>query len=84
MGQKTEKEGRLEELVGNQKPGPEAPPMSKIGKERREQRKCQGRSDCHKQMEKSTYVRVIGREDMIQLNTSSSQGSEVPFESQRV
>ena len=42
---KPEKEGRFVALVGDQNPGSEAPPMSKIGRERREQRKCQGRSD---------------------------------------
>ena len=39
---------REKELVGDQNPGPEAPLMSKEGRERREQRKCQGRSDCQK------------------------------------
>ena len=32
-------------MVGGQNPGPEAPPRSKKGQERREQRKCQGRSN---------------------------------------
>ena len=39
-----EKDGQLVELVGDQSPGPEEPPRSKIGREKREQRKCQGRN----------------------------------------
>ena len=42
------KEGSLVELVGDQNPGPEAPPKRKIGRERREQRRYQGRSDCQR------------------------------------
>ena len=45
LGERPGKEGQLEELVGDQSPDPEAPPRSKIGRERREQRRCQGRSD---------------------------------------
>ena len=37
--------GQIEELEDHQKPGPKAPPMSRKGKERREQRRCQGRSN---------------------------------------
>ena len=44
-GERLEKEGRIEELVGDQNPGLEAPPRCKTGRERREQRKCHGRSD---------------------------------------
>ena len=44
-GDRPEREGRIEELVGGQNPGPEAPPRSKKGQEKREQRRCQGRSD---------------------------------------
>ena len=44
-GERPEKEGWSIELIGDQNPCPEAPPRSKIGRERREQRKCQGRSD---------------------------------------
>ena len=40
------KEERLVELVGGQNPGSKAPPWSKIGQERKEQRRCQGRSEC--------------------------------------
>ena len=43
-----EREGQIEELVGDQNPSPEAPPMSKRRRERREQRICQGRSDCQR------------------------------------
>ena len=45
LGRKTE-EGQLVELVGDQNPGPQAPPMSKIERERMERRRCQERSDC--------------------------------------
>ena len=45
LGARPEREGRIDQLVGDQNPGPEAPSMSKKGQERREQRKCQGRSD---------------------------------------
>ena len=37
-GDRPEREGRIKELVDGQNPGPEAPPRSKIGKEKREQR----------------------------------------------
>ena len=47
-GVRPEKEEWLEELGGDQNPGSKAPSRSKIGRERREQRKCQGRSDCQK------------------------------------
>ena len=43
-----EKEGQIEELVGGQNPGPEAPPRSRKGQGRREQRRCQGKSDCQR------------------------------------
>ena len=42
------KEGQLVELVGDQNSGSEAPPRSEIGLERKEQRRCQGRSDCQR------------------------------------
>ena len=48
VGTKDGRKGQIEELVGDQNPGPEAPHMSKIGREGREQRKCQGRSDCQR------------------------------------
>ena len=48
-GERPEKEGWLVELVGDQNPGFEAPPRrSKIGRERKEERSCQGRSDCQR------------------------------------
>ena len=47
-GERPEKEGRLVELAGDQNTGSEAPPRSKIGQERKEQRRCQGRSDCQR------------------------------------
>ena len=40
-----EREGQIEVLVGDQNLGPEASSRSKKGQERREQSKCQGRSD---------------------------------------
>ena len=43
-----EREGRIEELVGGQNPGLEAPPRSKKRQERREQRRCQERNDCQR------------------------------------
>ena len=43
-----EREGRIEELVGGQNPGSEAPPRSKKRQEKREQRKCQERSNCQR------------------------------------
>ena len=45
-GKRPGREGQIEELVGGQNPGPEAPPRSKKGQKRREQRRCQERSDC--------------------------------------
>ena len=39
------REGQIEELVGGQNPGLEAPLRSNKGQERREQRRCQRRSD---------------------------------------
>ena len=44
-GERPEREGQLEELVGDQNPSPKASPRSKIERERREQRRCQRRSD---------------------------------------
>ena len=46
--ERPERKGRQVELVGDQNPGPETPPRIKRGRERREQRKCQGRSDCQR------------------------------------
>ena len=64
MGRRPEREGQLKELVGDQNPGPEAPPMSKIRRERREQGKCQERSDCQWSDVKVGCVRVIKREEV--------------------
>ena len=44
-GDRPEREGQIEELVGGQNPGSEAPPRSRKRQERREQRRCQKRSD---------------------------------------
>ena len=43
-----EREGQIEDLVGGRNPGPEAPPRSKKGQEKMEQRRCQERSDCQR------------------------------------
>ena len=59
MGRKTGKRGKIEELLNGQNPGPEAPPRSKKERERREQRKCQGRATVREAMEKGGCVRVI-------------------------
>ena len=47
-GERPEKEGWLVELVDDQNPGPEAPSRMKMEQKKREQRKCQGRSDCQR------------------------------------
>ena len=39
------KDGHIEELVGGQNPGSEAPPRSKKRQEMRKQRRCQEGSD---------------------------------------
>ena len=49
--ERPEKEGWLVELVGDQNPGSEAPPKSKIERERKEQRRCQWRSNCQRSNE---------------------------------
>ena len=48
LGERSGKEGQLVKLVGDQNSGPVAPPRSKIGQEKREQSRYQGRSDCQK------------------------------------
>ena len=58
-GERPEKEGWSVELVGYQNTGPESPPRSKKGRERIEQRRCQGRSNG-----KSTYERIIEGEEV--------------------
>ena len=45
-GERPGREGQIEELVGGWNPGPEAPPRSKKGQEKREQRRCQEKSNC--------------------------------------
>ena len=44
VGAKDQGETQLVELVGDQNPSPEVPPMSKTGQKRREQRRGQERS----------------------------------------
>ena len=63
-----EREEQLKELVGYQNTGSEAPPMSKKGRERREQRNAR-------------EERLS--EDYYKSNTFSPRRSEVPFESQK-
>ena len=48
VGAKDQREGRIEELVGVQNPGREAPPKSKKGQKKRDQRRCLKRSDCQR------------------------------------
>ena len=45
-GKRLGREGQIEELVGGQNLGPVAPPRSRKGQEKREQRRCHKRSDC--------------------------------------
>ena len=47
-GERPEKEGMSVELVGDQNPGPETPSRNKRGRERSEQKKCRGWSDCQR------------------------------------
>ena len=47
-GERPEREGQIEELVDGQNPGPEAPSWSKKRQERKEQWRCQERSDCQR------------------------------------
>ena len=74
----TEREGQIKELVDGQNPGSEAPPRSKKGPERREQRKCQGRNDCQRSDgEEWVCQGHCGErrsEEMTQSNTSSPWG----------
>ena len=48
IGANDRREGQIEKLVGDQNPGPEASPRNRKGRERREQKRCQGRSDYHR------------------------------------
>ena len=61
VGVKNQRERKLEELVGVQKPSREALPRSKKGQEKREQ--SEG-ATARRAMEKSRYVRVIEGEDV--------------------
>ena len=57
-GKRSEREGQLVELVGDQNPSPEAPSKSKRGESKGDVR---GRATARRAMEKSRYVRVIER-----------------------
>ena len=76
------------EKLDDQNPGPKALTRSNKGQERREQRKCQARSDCQRS-DVEVCVCVSGSlrgrrsEEKMQSNTSSPWGSRVPLESQR-
>ena len=59
-------------MVGGQNPGPEAPSRNQKGQERREQRRCQGRSDCWRSGEKGKYVRIIEGEEDMNINQSNT------------
>ena len=72
------KDGRLVELVGDQNPGPKALAMGKRGESKEDVRGGEMR-----RVGKSWLLKERRSEEMAQLNTSSSQGSEVLFESQR-
>ena len=48
LSERPEREKRIGELIGGENPSPVAPPRSKEKQERREQRKCQERSDCQR------------------------------------
>ena len=80
LGRKTEERGRFVELVGNQNPGPKAPPRSKRRGRKRDVRRG---TTARGVMDKSRYLRVIVEvrgDDPIEY---FPRGSEVPFESQR-
>ena len=55
------KEGQSVELVGDQNPGPEAPPKSKRGQERGSKEDIRGVATAREATRKSRYVRVIAR-----------------------
>ena len=87
VGVKDQREGEIKELASNRNPAPKAPPMSKKGREGREQRKCQRRSNCQRSNRRrvvmSGSLRARRLEEMNQSNTFSPRGSKVTFESQR-
>ena len=58
-GEKPEEEGWLAELVGNQNPGPKAPPRSKRGRRRRSKENARRIAIAREVMEMSRYVSVI-------------------------
>ena len=58
-----EKEGRLVELVGDQNPGSEAPPRSKIGREKKSKGDVRGGATARGAM-KIRYVKVIEGEEI--------------------
>ena len=58
------KEEHSIELVSDQNLGPEAPPKSKRGRERNEQRRYQGVATAGEATGKSRYVRVIERKEV--------------------
>ena len=81
------RQGQIEELVGGQNPGPEAPLRSK--KRAREEGAKEMSGEERLPVERRRRVGVSGSlrgtrsEEMTQLNTYSVRGSEVPLESTR-
>ena len=84
-GKRPEREGRIEELVGGQNPGPEAPPRSKKGQDGAKEMSGEERlpEEQSRRMGVSGSLRGRRSEEMTQSHTSSSWGSEVLLESQR-
>ena len=86
-GDRPEREGRIEELVSGQNPGPEGPPRSRKRQENREQKEMSGEErlpeERWRKVGVSETLRGRRSEEMTQSNTSSPRGSEVSFESQR-
>ena len=48
LGRKTAEKGMVSTMVGDQNPGSEAFTGNQTGRKRREQRSCQGKSDCQR------------------------------------
>ena len=84
-GKRPKREGQLEELVGDQNPGPEAPPRN-----RREgsKGKVRGGATTRGAVKKSRCVRIIEREEVRRDDPAKyfvpmGNGSTIPFEYQR-
>ena len=79
VGAKAE-ERQIEELVGGQNQGPEAPPRSKTEQERREERICQERSNVERWVCQGHSGREVRRDDPVEyfLPTAGGSTSRVP------